>query len=152
MKDNGQVFKFSNWGGQYQQQGIIAPGENILGAQPGTEETVRNKGTSCAAPMVTAISALLMSLQLQQGASPDAEAVRAALTNSAIPCTLEDTEEVERCMLGKLNVAGAYQLLTGKQLEKAEGRGQEAAGIDGKAEGRGQEAGGRSKNLFVVLL
>ena len=120
MKDNGQVFKFSNWGGQYQQQGIIAPGENILGAQPGTEETVRQKGTSCAAPMVTAISALLMSLQLQQGASPDAEAVRAALTNSAIPCTLEDTEEVERCMLGKLNVAGAYQLLTGKQLEAVE--------------------------------
>ncbi len=117
MKDNGQVFKFSNWGGEYQNQGIIAPGENILGAQPGTEETVRSKGTSCAAPMVTAISALLMSLQLQQGASPDAEAVRAALTNSAIPCTLEDTEEIERCMLGKLNVAGAYQLLTGKQLE-----------------------------------
>ena len=29
----------------------------------------------------------------------------------------EDTEEIERCMLGKLNVAGAYQLLTGKQLE-----------------------------------
>ena len=117
MKDNGQVFKFSNWGGQYQKQGIIAPGENILGAQPGTEETVRNKGTSCAAPMVTGISALLMSLQLQQGAAPDAEAIRAALTNSAIPCTLEDTEEVERCMLGKLNVAGAFQLLTGKQLE-----------------------------------
>ncbi|WP_353735041.1 S8 family serine peptidase [Okeania sp. SIO2C2] len=88
MKDNGQVFKFSNWGGQYQKQGIIAPEENILGAQPGTEETIRNKGTSCAAPMVTGISALLMSLQLQQGAAPDAEAIRAALTNSAIPCTL----------------------------------------------------------------
>ncbi|NES67696.1 MAG: PatA/PatG family cyanobactin maturation protease, partial [Okeania sp. SIO2D1] len=120
MKDNGQVFKFSNWGGQYQKQGIIAPGENILGAQPGTEETVRNKGTSCAAPMVTGISALLMSLQLQQGAAPDAEAIRAALTNTAIPCTLEDTEEVERCMLGKLNVAGAFQLLTGKQLAAVE--------------------------------
>ncbi len=117
MKDNGQVFKFSNWGGQYQKQGIIAPGENILGAQPGTEETVRSKGTSCAAPIITAISALLMSLQLQQGAAPDAEGVRAALINSAIPCTLADTEEVERCMLGKLNVPGAYQLLTGKQLE-----------------------------------
>lgn len=120
MKDNGQIFKFSNWGGQYQKQGIIAPGENILGAQPGTEETVRNKGTSCAAPMVTGISALLMSLQLQQGATPDAEAIQAALTNSAIPCTLEDTEEVERCMLGKLNIAGAFQLLTGKQLAVVE--------------------------------
>ncbi len=38
--------------------------------------------------MVTGISVLLMSLQLQQGAAPDAEAIRAALTNSAIPCTL----------------------------------------------------------------
>ena len=122
MKDNGEVFKFSNWGGQYQKQGIIAPGENILGAQPGTEETVRQKGTSCAAPMVTAISALLMSLQLQQGAAPDAEAVRAALTNSAIPCTIDDVkdpegpEDVERCMLGKLNLPGAYQLMMGRNL------------------------------------
>ncbi|NEO97900.1 MAG: PatA/PatG family cyanobactin maturation protease [Symploca sp. SIO2E9] len=119
MKDNGKIFKFSNWGGKYQEQGIIAPGENVLGAQPGTEETVRQKGTSCAAPMVTAIAALLMSLQLQRGASPDAEGVRAALINSAIPCTSEDSEETERCMLGKLNVAGAYQLLTGKPLATA---------------------------------
>ena len=35
MKDSGEPFKFSNWGGQYQEQGILAPGENILGAQPG---------------------------------------------------------------------------------------------------------------------
>ena len=116
LKDTGEPFKFSNWGGQYQKQGIMAPGENILGAQPGTEKTVRQKGTSCAAPVITAISSLLMSLQLQQGAAPDAEAVRAALTNSAIPCDPGEIEETERCMLGKLNLSGAFELLTGKKL------------------------------------
>lgn len=117
MKDNGQPFKFSNFGGKYSSQGILAPGENILGAQPGTDETVRKKGTSCAAPIVTGVAALLMSLQLERGAVPDAEAVRAALTNSAIPCDPEEVEEPERCLLGRMNISGAYELLTGEPLQ-----------------------------------
>ncbi|NET08257.1 MAG: PatA/PatG family cyanobactin maturation protease [Merismopedia sp. SIO2A8] len=116
MKDEGEPFKFSNWGGQYQQQGVLAPGGNVLGAQPGTDEAIRKRGTSCAAPIITGISALLMSMQLQQGASPDAEAVRAAITNSAIPCDPQEVEEPERCLLGKLNVSGAFNLLTGETL------------------------------------
>ena len=115
-KDNDQPAKFSNFGGQYNQQGVLAPGENILGAQPGTDEAVRKKGTSCAAPVITGISALLMSLQLQQGAAPDAEAIRAAITNSAIPCDPEEVEEPERCLLGKVNIAGAFELITGQEL------------------------------------
>lgn len=116
MKDNGQPFKFSNWGGIYQQQGILAPGENILGAQPGTDKPIRKKGTSCAAPIVTAVSALLLSLQLQRGLSPDPESVRAAIINSAIPCDPESVAEPERCLLGKLNVSGALALLTGPPI------------------------------------
>lgn len=116
MKDEGEPFKFSNWGGQYQQQGVLAPGGNVLGAQPGTDKTTRKRGTSCAAPIITGISALMMSLQLQQGASPDAEAVRAAITNSAISCDPQEVEEPERCLLGKLNVPGAFNLLTGETL------------------------------------
>ncbi len=116
MKDTGEPFKFSNFGGKYASQGILAPGENILGAQPGTDEPIRKKGTSCAAPIVTGTAALLMSLQLERGMAPDAEAVRAALTNSAIPCNPEEVEEPERCLLGKINIAGAYKLLTGEQL------------------------------------
>ncbi|NEQ81528.1 MAG: PatA/PatG family cyanobactin maturation protease, partial [Moorea sp. SIO2I5] len=115
-KDNDQPAKFSNFGGQYAKQGVLAPGENILGAQPGTDEAVRKKGTSCAAPVITGISALLMSLQLQQGAAPDAEAIRAAITNSAIPCDPEEVEEPERCLLGKVNIAGAFELITGQEL------------------------------------
>ena len=115
-KDNGKPAKFSNFGGKYQTQGILAPGENILGAQPGTDEPIRKRGTSCAAPIVTGLAALLMSLQLKQGCAPDAEAVRASLINSAIPCDPEEVEEPERCLKGKLNIPGAFQLLTGKPL------------------------------------
>ncbi|QSV62327.1 MAG: PatA/PatG family cyanobactin maturation protease [Dolichospermum sp. DL01] len=117
MRDDGQPFKFSNYGGEYQNKGVMANGENILGAQPGTEEPIKEKGTSCAAPIVTGISALLMSLQLQRGEQPNAEAVRQAILNSAIPCNPEEVEEPERCLLGKLNIPGAFQLLTGERLE-----------------------------------
>ena len=117
MKDSGEPFKFSNFGDKYAKQGILAPGENILGAQPGTDEPIRKKGTSCAAPIVTGTAALLMSLHLERGAAPDAEAVRAALTNSAIPCDPDEIEEPERCLLGKINISGAYELLTGEPLQ-----------------------------------
>jgi cyanobactin maturation PatA/PatG family protease len=117
MRDDGQPFKFSNYGGEYQNKGVMANGENILGAQPGTEEPIRQKGTSCAAPIVTGVSALLMSMQLQRGEQPNAEAVREAILNSAIPCNPEEVEEPERCLLGKLNIPGAFQLLTGERLE-----------------------------------
>ncbi len=116
MKDNGQPFKFSNWGGRYQEQGILAPGENILGATVGKDEPIRKKGTSCAAPIVTGVAGLLMSLQLQRGESPNAEAVRAAILNSAIPCDPKEVEEPERCLRGKLNIPGAVHLLTGEPL------------------------------------
>jgi cyanobactin maturation PatA/PatG family protease len=116
MRDDGQPFKFSNYGGDYQSKGVMANGENILGAQPGTDEPIREKGTSCAAPIVTGISALLMSIQLQRGEKPNAEAVRQAILNSAIPCDPEEVEELERCLMGKLNVPGAYELLVGEIL------------------------------------
>ncbi|MEH1872929.1 S8 family peptidase [Nostoc sp.] len=118
MKDNGQPANYSNWGGQYQKQGILAPGENIVAAQPGTDEPTRQEGTSLAAPLMTGISALLMSLQLQRGEQPNAEAVRTALLNSAIKCDAKEVEEPERCLVGKLNIPGAYQLLTGETLPR----------------------------------
>ena len=36
--------------------------------------------------------------------------------NSAIPCDPKEVEEPERCLLGKLNIPGAFQLLTGEKL------------------------------------
>ena len=116
MRDDGQPFKFSNYGGDYQEKGVIANGENILGAEPGTDIPIKQQGTSCAAPIVTGISALLMSMQLQRGEKPNAEKVRQAILKSAIPCDPKEVEEPERCLLGKLNISGAYNLLTGNLL------------------------------------
>jgi subtilisin family serine protease len=120
MKDSGEPFEFSNFGGTfnniYQDQGILAPGENIWGARPGSDKPARRKGTSCAAPIVTGVAALLMSLQLRQGATPDAEAIRAALLNSALPCHSDSVEDPQQCLRGKLNIAGAYGLITGTSL------------------------------------
>lgn len=120
MRDDGQPFKFSNYGGEYQHKGVMANGENILGAEPGTDVPIRQQGTSCAAPIVTGISALLMSMQLQRGEKPNAEAVRQAILKSAIPCDPKEVEEPERCLLGKLNIPGAYNLLTGDILTTVE--------------------------------
>ena len=69
LQDDGTPYPFSNSGGIYQRQGLAAPGGNLLGAVPGGK-TQREKGTSCAAPVVTGVAALLMSLQAQRfGAS-----------------------------------------------------------------------------------
>lgn len=63
---------------------------------------------------MTGISALLMSLQLQQGKPVDAEAVRTALLNTAIPCNPEVVEEPERCLRGFVNIPGAMKVLFGQ--------------------------------------
>lgn len=113
LKPDGKPYKFSNWGGNNALEGIMAPGGEILGAQPANEEPVRLKGTSMAAPVVTGLCALLLSLQLQQGKPVDAEAVRAALLATALPCGPDDTDEPERCLRGKVNLPGAMAVLFG---------------------------------------
>ena len=110
MNAQGQPIESSNWGKTYQNQGILASGENILGAKPGGG-TVRMSGTSFATPIVSGVAALLLSLQLQRGEVPDPQKVRAAILNSALPCDLEETDEEQRCLMGKLNIPGAVKLI-----------------------------------------
>src|SRR5262249_38808388 len=102
-------------GGVLQEQGVLAPGENMLGARPGGG-TWRRRGTSCAAPIVTGVAALLMSLQRKRGAAPSAAAVRQAILESAIPCDPAEVAEPARCLRGKLNVPGAVAALTGRAV------------------------------------
>jgi subtilisin family serine protease len=52
MNDQGKPIDFSNWGESYQNQGILAPGEHILGAKPGGG-TQKLSGTSFATPIVS---------------------------------------------------------------------------------------------------
>ncbi len=111
----GQPLDFSNWGETYQTQGILAPGENILGAKPGGG-TLRLSGTSFAAPIITGVAALLLSLQAQRGETPNPQAVREAILASALPCEFANTENGRKCLAGVLNIPGAVQNLTGETM------------------------------------
>jgi cyanobactin maturation PatA/PatG family protease len=112
----GNPIGFSNWGEAYQSQGILALGENILGAIPG-DGTAAKTGTSFATPIVSGIVALLLSIQVQRGGKPDPHAIRDAILQSALPCNLSNGSDSRRCLVGKLNIAGAYALITKGELE-----------------------------------
>jgi cyanobactin maturation PatA/PatG family protease len=111
MNAQGEPLPFSNWGGVYQSQGILAPGENILGAVPGGE-TTRGSGTSFATPIVTGVAALLLSLQLKRGQKLNAVAVRESLLRSALGCEFQNTAECRRLLAGRLTIRGAVSILT----------------------------------------
>ncbi|MDB9486090.1 PatA/PatG family cyanobactin maturation protease [Dolichospermum circinale CS-1225] len=117
MNDQGKPIDFSNWGESYQNQGILAPGENILGAKPGGG-TQKLSGTSFATPIVSGVAALLLSLQVQRGETPDPAQVRRVLLETAIPCTTKDTDDISRCLLGKLNISGALAYFTGGTMSE----------------------------------
>ena len=114
----GHPLDFSNWGETYQSQGILAPGENILGAKPGGG-TVQLSGTSFAAPIVAGVAALLLSLQVQRGETPNPHAVREAILKSALPCQDADSENEPKCLAGVLNISGAIKQLTGETMSES---------------------------------
>jgi cyanobactin maturation PatA/PatG family protease len=111
MDVQGNPIGFSNWGKAYQSQGILALGENILGAIPGGG-TGAKTGTSFATPIVSGIVALLLSIQLQRGKKPDPHAIRDAILQSALPCSQAKGLDSRRCLVGTLNISGAYALIT----------------------------------------
>ena len=116
MGENGQPLDYSNWGENYQTQGILALGENILGAEPGGG-TTQLSGTSFATPVVSGVAALLMSLQLQREEKPDSQKVRTALLNTAVPCHAQETR---RCLVGQMNISGAIAHITGETMSESE--------------------------------
>ncbi|WP_019509117.1 PatA/PatG family cyanobactin maturation protease [Pleurocapsa sp. PCC 7319] len=116
MDGLGQPLEISNWGKTYQSQGILAPGENILGAKPGGG-TVRLSGTSFATPIVTGVAALLLSLQHQYG-EIDPQQVRTALLKTALPCDFSLKNDHQRCLVGKLDIFSALKYLTGEIMTK----------------------------------
>ena len=116
MDAQGKPLDFSNWGKAYQSQGVLALGENILGATPDGGTTFRS-GTSFATPIVSGIVALLLSIQLQQGENLDPHSIREALLKSALPCNQQNSLDQARCLVGSLNISGAYTLITQGKIE-----------------------------------
>jgi cyanobactin maturation PatA/PatG family protease len=109
-----QPMDFSNWGEAYRAAGVMAPGEQILGAKPGGG-TTRANGTSFATPLVSGAAALLLSLQASQGQTPDPLGIRQLLLDTALPCEGADSKNPNRCLAGKLNLPGAFDALTGSK-------------------------------------
>lgn len=108
----GRPMDFSNWSEALRSSGVMAPGEQILGARPGGG-TVRADGTSFATPLVAGAAALLLSLQVGQGQTPDPLAIRQLLLDTALPC--QGAEDASRCLAGTLNLPGAFDALTGSK-------------------------------------
>lgn len=111
MDNKGNPIEFSNWGEAYQSQGILALGENILGAIPGGGTAIKT-GTSFATAIVSGVVALLLSIQLQRGEKPDPLAIRDVILQSALPCSQSKNIDNRRCLVGTLNISGAYSLIT----------------------------------------
>ncbi len=117
MDVQGNPIGFSNWGKAYQDQGILALGENIFGAIPGGG-AVAKTGTSFATPIVSGIVALLLSIQLQRGEKLDPHAIRDAILQSALPCNQSKGLDSRRCLVGSLNISGAYALITKGEMNQ----------------------------------
>jgi cyanobactin maturation PatA/PatG family protease len=111
MDDEGRPLDFSNWGENYQVQGVLAPGKDIPGAVSGGGIAERS-GTSVATPIVAGVAALLLSREVQAGRQPDTSAVRRAILQSADPCDPEVVESSSRCLAGRLNIGAAMSEMT----------------------------------------
>lgn len=106
MDELGNPMESSNWGKAYQTQGILAPGEKVLGAKPGGGIFL-GSGTSYATAIVSGIAALLLSLQLKHRHNPNPLFIRQVLLESA----LKDEGNSRLYLAGRLNVEGALSLV-----------------------------------------
>jgi PatG C-terminal/Subtilase family/PatG Domain len=127
MDQGGVPLDMSNWGDVYKTQGILAPGQNMIGAMPGGGLALAS-GTSYAAPVVTGIVALLLSCQLNGGDTLDPLAVGEALLKSGLPCDEKLRNDCQRFLAGRLNIPGARDLLSTRRRiamsdEKSAGNG-----------------------------
>lgn len=101
---DGRPMRTSNWGGIYAVQGLLAPGESSPGAAPGGGVEFMT-GTSAATPLVTGVVALLLSLQVQRGMSPDPHRVRTLLLRHALACDPRVSSQCYRHLAGRLHIA-----------------------------------------------
>lgn len=111
MDAAGRPLPFSNWGEAYREQGILAPGERILGAA-GDGGVKAQSGTSFSTPIVSGVAGLLLSLQQKLGIVPSATSIRNAILESTHGCDPQTETQCERVLAGRLNVSGSISVVT----------------------------------------
>ena len=110
MSFTGEPLQFSNWGQKYIKQGVLAVGENILGASPSGQTSV-NSGTSFATPIVSGVAALLLIMQLKSGVRPSGTEVRQAIVTSALGCDIQETVDCRRLLAGRPSITHSITTL-----------------------------------------
>ena len=128
MDAQNRPLPFSNWGDEYRSQGILALGENVLGAVSGGD-TIPQSGTSYATPIVSGVVALLLSLQHKLGQKPNPQAIRETILGSANACDWQTAEDCRPFLVGTLNIAGAQAVISQQDGQAAVGR-QQKGGDD----------------------
>lgn len=104
---NGRPHSDSNYSSAYIENGLLAPGEAVLGAKA-FGSIVRATGTSFATPIVSASAALLLCDQLIHGEAPEPLAVRDALVQAA--------QQTRRKETGNSNYPGILDLPLAKNI------------------------------------
>lgn len=116
MDAKNQPLPFSNWGSEYRSQGVLALGEDILGAVPGGG-TAHQSGTSYATPVVSGVVALLLSLQKKLGLESSPQAIRDVILNSATACDWQNAVDCRPFLVGSLNIPGAQTMMPRQNSE-----------------------------------
>jgi len=118
----GEPLQSNNWGVRHRTNGVLAPGQDIDGAAPGSGRRALT-GSSFASPAVAGLAALLVAAQLQQGHQADPRAAgRAILTTATAPsCSPDDAPRCRRYLAGRLNAPRAYDLVAPRTQTTASG-------------------------------
>jgi cyanobactin maturation PatA/PatG family protease len=109
---DGAPSESSNFGRAYLRQGVVAPGESLLGAVPGGKFE-RRSGTSFAVPLVAGLAGLLLSARAARKghlAASDRRDLRDALLHSVLPCDLENQRDCQRLLAGRIDAVRAFEL------------------------------------------
>lgn len=97
----------SNWGSLYREHGVLAAGADVVGAVPGGG-TAALSGSSFAAPVVSGVAGLLLSLQRAGSGVPSPAGVRESILRTARACPSPDDPDCARHLAGSLDVSAAH--------------------------------------------
>lgn len=103
LASSGKPLDASNWGGLYRKNGVLAPGESILGAIPTGTKLL--SGSSFAAPFVSGIAALLLCIQRRHGISNSPLRIRDAIVENSMACVPNADNDCKRYLRGTIDVA-----------------------------------------------